>query len=364
MINDDALWKLAFARVWATEVQFGSARAAAKPWKVQYRDRYRLVKHWSAGKPDVMTISAHTGTVTCVALQGNIIVSGSDDGSLALWELSSPPTSVFPLLQQHHKNTKRALKKQTFVGHGGPVWCLDLSEDTETLLSGSYDKTIKLWSTKTAQVLCTLRGHTNWVSCLQRNGRGDRLLSGSWDATAKIWALHQAGHDNYGGECVGTLTNEEGNVIYCLQWEQNQAVTGCRRQAVQLWDMEHETVSRTFMGHTKEVGCLQFDESKIVSGSGDHSMKVWDVKSGRCEATLTGHANSVMSLQFDDCYKMVSASYDKTVKVWDMRMVGRLLTTLEGHSSAVFCLRFDAEKIVTGSADRNLKVWDFTKPRL
>ena len=43
----------------------------------------------------------------------------ADDGSLVLWELSSPEKRTFPIVQQHHKNTKLFTKLDSFVGHGG-----------------------------------------------------------------------------------------------------------------------------------------------------------------------------------------------------------------------------------------------------
>ena len=51
------------------------------------------------------------------------------------------------------------------MGHGGPVWCVDFYKDL--LVSGSYDKTIKVWNMRSGQNLCTLRGHTSWVSCVK-----------------------------------------------------------------------------------------------------------------------------------------------------------------------------------------------------
>jgi len=250
---------------------------------------------------------------------------------------------------------------------------LDLQGDI--LVSGSYDKTIKVWSVKQGAIRCTLRGHSSWVSSLQLHN--ETIISGSWDASVKIWRLHsdseikeekkeevkdKARADHMSGECVATLAGEVGNDVYCQQWDPESSilVTGTRRQTVQVWDLHRAEVVRNYVGHTKQVYCLQFDANKIVSGSGDHSIKVWDPRSGRCELSLVGHANPVMCLQYDEQYKMVSGGYDKTVKVWDMRME-KVITTLEGHSSAVFCLQFDSTKIVTGSADKHIKVWDFNK---
>jgi WD40 repeat protein len=55
------------------------------------------------------------------------------------------------------------------------------------IVSGSSDKTIKIWDIKNKEVI-TLRGHTNWVEALSILPDG-RIVSGSWDTTTKIWQL-------------------------------------------------------------------------------------------------------------------------------------------------------------------------------
>jgi WD40 repeat protein len=103
---------------------------------------------------------------------------------MILWALETPQKTQYPITQQHHKNTKMTHRMQSFVGHGGPVWCLDFNGDT--LVSGSYDKTIKVWSIKSSNYLATLRGHTSWVSCVSLKKDNTKLLSGGWDANVKV----------------------------------------------------------------------------------------------------------------------------------------------------------------------------------
>jgi len=300
---------------------------------------------------------------------------------MVLWEMESPNKRSFPMVQQHHKNTKMTHRLHSFVGHGGPVWCLDFEGDT--MVSGSYDKTVMVWSIRKGDVKCTLRGHTGWVSSIKLHN--NRILSSSWDSNLKLWELadneskgqNDEKNDRFGfvrdnheekktgrsrGRCVATLIGDAGNAVYCHQWDtvSNRVITGCRHNVLQVWDLNTARMLQTYMGHTKQVYSLHFDDVKLVSASGDHAIKLWDVKTGRCEMTMTGHANPVMSVQFDD-EKIVSASYDKTVKIWDIR-TGQILTTLEGHSSALFCMQFDQNRIITGSADRTIKIYDFNKP--
>eukprot|EP00808_Paulinella_micropora_P023114 g67260.t1 len=347
--------------------------AAKVVWRSRFHARLKVERSWSPlYTPCVSSLAGHNGTVTCLKFKGNQLVSGSDDGSLHLWRLKAVTDTDAPLFQQHHNNTKVTYKISSFMGHGGPVWCLDTYKDL--LVSGSYDQTIKVWSLRAGTAEATLRGHTSWVSCVSVHDA--IIVSGSWDATLKLWRLSspsalpalerkKAQTDNeqprIAGSCVATMEGHAGNVIYCLQWNRtnNTVVTGTRRQAVEQWDLYTGQRQLTYMGHTKQVYCLQSDSEKVVSGSGDHSIKVWDPRSARCEMTLNAHSNPVLTLQYKD-HKMISGGYDKAVTVWDMR-VGAAVKSLEGHSAAVFACQFDGDKIVSGAADKLIKVWNFSK---
>ena len=127
------------------------------------------------------------------------------------------------LLQQHHKQTKICDKLTNFYGHGGPIWCLDRFEDL--LFTGSYDKTIKIWQTKSGQCLSTMRAHTSWVSSVQYDPKFEILVSSSWDSTIKLWNIKTMQN------CL-TLNSQIGNYIYCARanLNENEVIAGTRIQ--------------------------------------------------------------------------------------------------------------------------------------
>ena len=61
------------------------------------------------------------------------------------------------------------------------------SPDGRRIVSGSADKTVKVWDAATGQETLTLKGHTAGVSSVAFSPDGRRIVSGSDDKTLKVW---------------------------------------------------------------------------------------------------------------------------------------------------------------------------------
>jgi F-box/WD-40 domain protein 7 len=333
-------------------------------WKDEYQTKYLTDRNWNNGRSNVMTLSGHNGSVTCLQYDDQKLISGSDDGSLFLWKIAGDSKKdssedPFRLVQQHHRQVRKIQRLNAFQGHGGPVWCLAFQDNT--LVSGSYDKTVKIWNIRTAACRSTLRGHDDWVSAIQISG--SRVVSGSWDASIKIWDIAA---NNGRGRCLATLAGAHGNAIYGLQWDDigNKIVTGTRNNLAQIWDVQEQKLEMSLLGHENRVYCVQMDEAIVLTGSADKTIRKWDRRTGSQEASIVGHGSSVMTLQYDDSYRLVTGSYDNTLKTWDMRNFTEPINTLEGHSSGIFALQFDEDKIVSGSSDKTIRIWNFNETNM
>lgn len=73
-----------------------------------------------------------------------------------------------------------------FQAHGSSVTCLRFTENGTTLVSGSFDKTIKMWDLQ-GNCLITLLEHTRYINCIAINSM--ILASGSNDRSVMIWDL-------------------------------------------------------------------------------------------------------------------------------------------------------------------------------
>lgn len=202
--------------------------------------------------------------------------------------------------------------KGKLIGHKDGINTVDF--DTRYIVSGSGDKTIKVWLTSTGKFVRNLLGHERSVACLQF--KGNMVVSGSKDTTIRIWDVET-------GECV-----------------------------------------RILQGHHDHVRCVQFDDDRIVSGSLDGTIKIWDLKkalarlpskpSPLCTRTFYLHGQYVLRLQFDKL-KIVSANVN-TITIWDfldapnysmVYSIGWSLSSLVKHFLFRLYLAFVRAYIVT-----------------
>jgi WD40 repeat protein len=73
------------------------------------------------------------------------------------------------------------------LGHGHGVMCTVFSADGTQVLTGSYDKTARLWETATGKEIRRFEGHSATVLSAVFSPDGRQVLTGSGDGTARLW---------------------------------------------------------------------------------------------------------------------------------------------------------------------------------
>ncbi len=84
-------------------------------------------------------------------------------------------------------NKDKVVCLKTLEGHSNLVTSVSYSPDGTKIISGSDDKTIKIWDANKGEHLQTLRGHADFVNSVAYSPDGTKIISGSDDATVKIW---------------------------------------------------------------------------------------------------------------------------------------------------------------------------------
>lgn len=353
----------------------------ATPLKHIYRRRYSSNRNWLRADPMHTTFAGHgTNVVTCVQFDEDKIVSASDDHSINIYDTGTG-----------------ALRKR-LDGHEGGVWALEYKGDT--LVSGSTDRTVRIWDLEDLTQTHVFFGHTSTVRCLQivepvyDEATGEfqppypLIVTGSRDASLRVWKLPKKGEPAYSaGEANGAAhappeqnpfhvhhLEGHGEAVRALAAHGRICVSGSYDRTVRVWDIVKGTCIHVLQGHEAKgesdvtlhqltsVYSIVYDKfrNRCASGSMDNTVKIWDLATGECLNTLTGHTSLVGLLGLSP-NRIVSAAADASLRVWDANTY-ELKHTLSSHAAAITCFQHDETKVVSGS-DGTLKLWDIRTGR-
>ncbi|BCL34465.1 WD40 repeat domain-containing protein [Nostoc sp. MS1] len=266
------------------------------------------------------------------------------------------PTPI-PTLEE-----KSITLSNTLFGHGDAVWAVALSKDGQTLVSGSADKTIKVWNLETGKVIATLEGHTDTVRAIALSSDDQTLISAGGDNTIRIWDLQKF-------QIKRTIMTNSGPVwSLAISNDGQTLVSGHENGTIKIWNFPTGQLLRTIKGHDDRVFSVAMspDGETFATGGLDKNINIWNLYTGQLLRTIIGHQDAVRSLIFSrDGKTLASASWDQSIKLWNVQ-TGQLLHTLSGHTSRVVTLSlgFDDNILVSGSIDNDLKIWNMQTGKL
>ncbi len=201
---------------------------------------------------------------------------------------------------------------RTISGHIGWVRCAAVDTSNRWFVTGSADRTIKIWSLASGKLQLTLTGHVAGVRALAVSSRHPYLFSAGEDKTVKCWDLEQNKVvRSYHGHLSGVYS-------LALHPTLDIVVTAGRDAAVRVWDMRTRTQVYTLTGHRDGVNALlsQRYDPQVVSASVDGTIRLWDLVAARTSSVLTNHKRGVRALAAHPSeYTFASASAD-AVKSW------------------------------------------------
>ena len=303
------------------DTQTGALRAKLEGheggvWALQYEGNVlvsgstdRSVRVWDIERGVcTQTFQGHTSTVRCLqilmptpigtALDGRtimmpkqpLIITGSRDSHLRVWKL---PKTGDPSFHQAGPAQDEAGECPYFVrvltGHHHSVRAIAAYADT--LVSGSYDCSVRVWKISTGETIHRLQGHTQKVYSVVLDHKRNRCISGSMDNVVKVWSL----------DTGVALFNLEGHssLVGLLDLQQDRLVSAAADSTLRVWDPESGHCRNTLIAHTNAITCFQHDGQKVISGS-DRTLKMWDVSSGHFVKDLLTDLSGVWQVKFNE----------------------------------------------------------------
>ncbi|XP_038072314.1 uncharacterized protein LOC119740909 isoform X2 [Patiria miniata] len=301
-----------------------------------------------------------------------------------------------PMKSLKHPGWVKPVKRvRRLQGHTDAVFCLMF--DKCRILTGSMDRTIRVWDIRSGRSIRKIYGHKGGIRCLQFDDT--RILSGSWDMTIMVWDIIKFNH-------LATLTGHV-DVVSCLQFDKTHLVTGSHDNTIRVWLMEDYQCLRVLRHHKDSVTCLVFDGRCVTSGSADRTIRMtristgecilklsdyldvvtsldvqgelivggtlsgklffWDKLSGRAVAGVQPHDTTITKIVFlprgRGGARFITAAGDGVIKEWDLYSM-TCVRALHGHKGSVRDVRVSGDRIVSCSDDGNVRIWDLLTPPL
>jgi WD40 repeat protein len=181
----------------------------------------------------------HEGEITCVAFssRGDVMISGSKDSSLRLWNIERLGQGKIEHLC-------------TFVGHAGTVLCVDLCAEFHVVVSGSSDYSVYCWDYLSGKLLRSLEGHENPVVSVSVSSLSGYICTLTC-SDLRVFSINGDPLANacYTGGVVGDASIFAGRVVLaaaCAEWQDGvTALTGHDNGQVLLWRIRREVDTKT-----------------------------------------------------------------------------------------------------------------------
>jgi len=334
-----------------------------RPWKDVYSERMTIERNWRRNRYTVRTLKGHTDGVMCLQFNETlahpafpVLITGSYDRTVRVW------------------NMETGDEIHCLKGHTRAVRALQFDE--AKLITGSMDCSIKVWDWRRGKCIRTLNGHSEGVVCL--NFDDNVLASGSVDSTIKVWNLRTGG--------AFTLRGHSDWVNAVQLWDSNPSARSSSSES--FFDVPGSSSPRC-------ISSSQIDPGKMLfSASDDGTIKLWDLTLRTCIRQFLGHGAQVQTIRLllagecdeenpdgeenpvlasstkghapDDADAralvpkrskpiLISGSLDNTIKMWDIESA-KPMNTYFGHIEGVWSVASDKMRLVSGSHDRTIKV--------
>jgi len=276
---------------------------------------------------------------------GSILISSSDDDSIVIY------------------NCYEGVKKNQTYSKKYGVDLIRLTHDSNMAVHAStkIDDTIRYLSLHDNKYIRYFRDHTKKVTCLSMSPTEDLFLSGSLDRTLRLWDVRS-------NNCQG-LMNLPTRPVAAFDPEGLIFGVGMDTNVIKLYDL------RTFdkgpfstFKLDQEVDCdwtgLKFspDGRYILITTNGSAIRLVDAFDGVVKHNLTGHVNDVGS-PLEACFSpdshyIFSGTSNACVTCWQVETgASTVLQNNKSHVGPVQCCQFNPKYMMMVTACQNIAFW-------
>jgi WD40 repeat protein len=283
------------------------------------------------------SLASHGGNAIAAVDEHRIVAAASESPDHHLWLMNIENGKIDGSLQGHSSWTNVLTPLPS--GH---------------LLSGSDDKTLRVWDLEAVRGVPQSQGHGGLVCGVAIAGRYAASAS-PVDSAVRVW-------DVTSGKLVRVLPCGDKLLRDVAMLKEGFVAAAAYDHSFNVWDIESGSDVCQVEPHISGLNAIAICTDQKVVSTCDYlaKLRIWDLKTGALVRTLDcglGLGDIVVPTS-DLCVCAVKAIGHSSIESWDLR-TGKQIQTLQGHSSKVTALAvLDEQHIVSGSEDSTLRLWD------
>ncbi|KAL4132932.1 Pleiotropic regulator 1 [Phytophthora ramorum] len=245
--------------------------------------------------------------------------------------------------------------KRVIAGHLGWVRSISVDPTNDWFVTGSADRTIKVWDLASGQLKLTLTGHINAIRGLEVSPRHPYLFSAGEDKKVLCWDLeYNKVIRSYHGHLSGVFSLKVHPTLDVL-------ITGGRDAVARVWDMRTKNQIHVLSGHQGTVWAMetQATDPQIITGSSDSTVKLWDLAAGKVMTTLTNHKKAVRAVAKSPTDRTFMSGAADNMKKWEAKE-GRFLRNFSTHNAIINSISINQDGVMASCGDNgSMRFWDY-----
>jgi len=308
-----------------------------------------LIKVWDINNPEaapqVLRGSLTTVERIAFAPAGDKLSAGDDAGNITVWSLA-------PIEPEELQAAPSPAGVKPTVSPDGKLLAY------ATTASGR--PAIVVRDAATGQILHTLLGHGDTITSLAFSADNTKLVSGSVDKSARVWNLADVKFP----EAAAFTGHEAAVTAVAFNANATQVCSGAANNTLKLWTIADPVEPVDFAGHTGAiVAVFVTPQNQPISVSADKTARIWNAANGQAVRTITAPVAAVGASMTSDGLRLAIAGADTNIYLHQTDN-GALLHTLAGRQAAIAQLNFSADgaRLVSLNAEQAL-VWNVADGR-